>query len=93
MDYHERLDKMDKPMRKTRKFELHPCTGCEIRKHAVCNLTVHTRYIRTALRDCPCGICLVKVMCREKCKGRIRYFKLIRDKSRQYIGMGGSHEE
>jgi hypothetical protein len=64
-------------------------TGCGVRKNTVCNVYLHARYVRSALKNCPCDICLVKSMCRIKCITRKNYFRDVCGRSTQYKTLNG----
>ena len=47
------------------------CKGCRLKFR--CYISYH------AVKNCPCAECIVKIMCKERCSDRGKYFRRQRD--------------
>jgi len=55
------------------------CTGCYWQLHSVQGVNCAVQRYNKKNNICPCANCLIKVMCKIKCKDRHNYFRGISD--------------
>jgi hypothetical protein len=62
------------------------CKGCIQHKGALVCILVEVVEVRPDLVDCPCAVCLVKVICDRQCDKRITYFLKNIDRIQEGVG-------